>query len=312
MSATPPCQRGFALLAVLLVMALVGVLGAEFAYSMHLEASAVRAYKDTLVAGHLAEAGLEQAIRELSGRGVYVALGEGRCELTFYDQNRAPLKHLPRTKVPLGAGHFSYCLTDEEARINPNAAPVDRMDRLLQALGVEKQDRDVVLDSIQDWRDPNEVHRLNGAESEDTYLKLPVPYRSKNGNLDSVNELLQIKGVTPAMFDGAEGKRGLVDVLSVKTPGQVNINTAGREVMRALNVSDAEFSEIEQSRRDAPYNTVPARFAGRGFSVTTRTYRVEAEGLVDGQVRARVTAILQRRNDGGQETLAVLETSGVR
>ena len=305
-------QRGFALIAVLLVMALVGVLGAEFAYSMRLEASAVRAYKETLVAGHLAEAGVEQAIREISGNAAYAALGDTRCDVTFFDQNRLPIKLLPRTKVPLGGGQFSYCLTDEEARINLNTAPSDRMDRLLQALGVEKQDRDIVMDSVQDWRDPNEVHRLNGAESEDTYLKLAVPYRSKNGNLDSVNELLQIKGVTPALFNGAEGKRGLVDVVTVKTPGQVNINTAGREVMRALNISDAEFSEIEKSRRDIPYLSVPARFSGRGFSVTTRTYRVEAEGLVDGQVRARVTAIIQKRQDGGQDSLAVLETSGVR
>ncbi|HEV8615307.1 MAG TPA: hypothetical protein VGU22_07410 [Methylomirabilota bacterium] len=312
MSQSPSRQRGFALIAVLLVMALVGVLGAEFAYSMRLEASAVRAYKETLIAGHLAEAAIEQAIREMSGNVSYAAVGETRCDLTFYDQNRLAVKPLPRTKVPLGSGQFSYCLTDEEARINVNTAPADRMNRLLQALGVERQDRDTVMDSIQDWRDPNETHRLSGAESDDTYLKLPVPYRSKNGNLDSVNELLQIKGVTAAIFNGAEGKRGLADVVTVKTPGQVNINTAGPEVMRALNISDAEFSEIEQSRREFPYVSVPSRFSGRGFSVATRTYRVEAEGLVDGQVRARVTAIVQKRQDGGQTSLAILETSGVR
>ena len=44
---------------------------------------------------------------------------------------------------------------------------------------------DVMLDSWQDWRDTNEEHRINGAESEDTYLKLSVPYRSKNGKVDT-------------------------------------------------------------------------------------------------------------------------------
>lgn len=301
---------GFALIAVLLVMAMVGVIGAEFAYSMRLEAASVRAYKDTLVAAHLAEAAVEQAIREIAGEGAYVATDDDGG-LTFYARDRRPLKRLPRDKVPLGAGQFSYRLTDEEARLNLNTASPDRVGRLFEALGIDKIERDAIIASIQDWRDPNEDHRLNGAESEDTYLKLPLPYRSKNANLDSVNELLQIKGVTPAMLGGVDGKPGLADVVTVKTRGQVNINTAGPVVMRALNISDAEYTEIVQSRREIPYVNV-GRFGNRGLSVTTRTFRVEAEGLLDGQVRARITAIVQKRTDGGTETVAVLEWSGVR
>src|SRR6185503_10814304 len=58
-------ERGFALLAVLLVLGILGVLGAEFAYSMRLEASAVRGYKDGIIAGYLAEAGVAQAAKEI-------------------------------------------------------------------------------------------------------------------------------------------------------------------------------------------------------------------------------------------------------
>ena len=50
----PSSQRGFALVAVLLVLAFVGIIGAEFAYSMRLEATAARVYKENLIAGHLA------------------------------------------------------------------------------------------------------------------------------------------------------------------------------------------------------------------------------------------------------------------
>src|SRR5205823_5783196 len=104
-------QRGFALIAVLLVLAMVGVLGAEFAYSMRLEATSVRAYKDTLTAAHLAEAGVEQAIREIAGDVAHAVLTEDG-QLTFYNRERQELKRLPRTKVPLGVGHFSYRITD--------------------------------------------------------------------------------------------------------------------------------------------------------------------------------------------------------
>lgn len=307
----PRGERGFALLAVLLVMAVVGVLGAEFAYSMRLEASAVRAYRDTLVAAHLAEAAVEQAVREILGAGAFVIVAADG-DLTFFTNDARPVERLPRREVPLGAGQFSYRLTDEESRINLNTAPPARIDLLLQAFGLDKEERDVVNDSLQDWRDPNEEHRLNGAESEDYYLKLDVPHRSKNGNLDSVAELAQLRGVTPALLQGRDGAPGLADTVTVKTPGQVNINTMGPRVARALGLADAQFTLIEQTRREAPFTSVPGQFGGRGLTAATRTFRVEAEGIVGGQVRARLTAIVQRRTGTDGDGIAVLEWSGVR
>jgi general secretion pathway protein K len=186
------------------------------------------------------------------------------------------------------------------------------VDRLLQALEIDKSDRDTINDSVQDWRDPNEEHRANGAESEDYYLKLPLPYRSKNANLDSVTELLQIKGVTPLIYHGTAGKPGLAAYVTVHSPGQVNLNTASCVVLRALGLGDAECSAIEQTRREGPYPSVPGQFGGRGLSVITRTFRVEAEGLIGGQVRARLTAIIQRRSEGPGDTVSILEWSGIQ
>jgi general secretion pathway protein K len=304
-------ERGFALVAVLLVLALLGVIGAEFAYSMRLEASAVRSYKASVAAGHLAEAGLEQAIREIVAEAPYAVLAEDG-QLTFFARDGMPLPRLPRTNVPLAGGQFSYRLTDEEARLNLNTAPPERVERLLQALGVEKRERDTIVDSLQDWRDANENHRLNGAESDDTYLKLPEPYRSHNANLEAIAELLQIKGVTPALYYGREGQRSLADAVTVKTQGLINLNTVSDVVLRALGISDAEIIEIEQARRLAPYMSLPGRFGGRGLATVTRTFRVEADGRVDGQVRARLTAVIQRQAGGsGQSAVAVLEWSGV-
>jgi type II secretory pathway component PulK len=303
--------RGFALIAVLLVLAMLGVLGAEFAHSMRLEATSVRAYKDTLTGAHLAEAAVEQAIREIAGDVMYAVLADDG-NLTFYNRVNLELKRLPRTNVPLGAGQFSYRISDEEARLNLNTSPPDRIERLLAAMEVEKSVRDTINDSLQDWRDANEEHRLNGAESEDYYLQLPLPYRSKNSNLDSITELLQIKGITPAIYHGAAGKPGLSAYVTVKSPGQVNLNTASCLVLRALGFGDAECSAVEQSRRNGPYASVPGQFGGRGLSLTTRTFRVEADGIIDGQVRAQLTAIIQRQSGTTGDTVSVVEWSGVR
>ena len=305
-------QRGFALLLVLLVLALVAVVSAEFAYSMRLEAAAVRAYKSGIIGNHLAETALEQAIREIVADTPYVVEDDDGL-LTFYTADRRPLPRLHREKAEFGGGRYSYRITDEEARLNVNNSPPDRIDRLLQTLGLDKDVRDTIGDSIQDWRDPDEAHRLNGAESDDYYLKLPVPYRAHNANLESVAELLQIKGVTPAIYNGTKDHPGLAGLVTVRGSGPVNMNTAGPGVLAALGLSTAEITEIVQSRRNnGPYPSVPGQFGGRNLSVATRTFRVEAEGIVDERVAVRLTAIVEKRTDGDPPAAVVLEWSGLR
>ena len=309
-----PPERGFALVAVLLVLGLLGIIGAEFAYSMRLEAAAMRSWRDNMSAAHLAEAGVEQGLRELAGEGYYASIAFDGL-LTFYrQQDRAALPRLARTRARLGPGEFSYRITDEQARLNVNTTPAPRLDKLLECLGVDKITRDQIVDSIQDWRDPNDEHRLNGAESDDYYLKLPVPYRAKNANIESINELLQIKAVTPALFEGDDRRPGLRDVLTARGRGPPNINTAGPVVFCAMGVASTQISLVMQTRVETPYINSPDNI--RGFVARSDTFRIEAEGLIDGRPRASVTAIVKRQNPsggGGQGNVVnILEWSGVR
>jgi general secretion pathway protein K len=305
-------ERGFALLVVLLVLALVAVVGAEFAYSMRLEASAVRAYKSGIIGTHLAETALEQAIREIVADAPLVVEDDDGL-LTFYSTDRRPLPRLRRAKAELVGGQYSYRIADEEALLNINTSAPDRVDRLLLTLGIDKEVRDTIVDSIQDWRDPNEEHRANGAESDDYYLKLAIPYRAHNANLESITELLQIKGITPAIYNGSKDHPGLASLVTVRSTGTVNMNTAGPAVLTALGLSTAEITEIEQSRRtNGPYPSVPGKFGGRNLGVATRTFRIEAQGIVDDRVAARLTAIVQKRTDVDPPSVIVLEWSGTR
>ena len=125
-------ERGFALLVVLLVLALVAVVGAEFAYSMRLEATAVRAYKNGLIGNHLAEAALEQAVREIVADAPLVVEAEDGL-LTFFTADRRALPRLKREKSELGSGQYSYRISDEEARININASTPDRIEQIGRA-----------------------------------------------------------------------------------------------------------------------------------------------------------------------------------
>jgi len=287
-------------LAVTLVLALLAVMATELAFSMRLEAAMVRSYRDALMARRLAEAGIQQAIREIVSDSTVHGLDEdGQVVFFRAPQPGAtpkPLPKLPRSRVQLGPGEFSYRITDEEARLNVNARQPGTLEKLLQELEVDKTERDVIVDSIEDWRDANDLARVNGAESE-YYLKLPIPYRPRNGNLQHVSELLQIKGITPEIFYGHDDKPGLVDLVTVRSRGTtININTASKLVLQAVGMADAEVGNIIQARVPQPYAAVPAIYAVRGarFTVNSATFRIESEGVVAGEPRARLLAVVQR------------------
>ena len=300
-------DRGFVLLSVMLAMTLLALVVTEFVFSMRLEASMARSYRDSVLAEHLAEAGVQQAIREILSQARIVAPDDGG-QLVLYralsgQAQPERLPTMPRTRVPLGRGDFSYRITDEAARLNINTIPPARFDRLLAILGLPREQREIINDSLQDWRDRDELRRLNGAESEDTYLRLPLPYRSRNGNLQDVAELRQIRGVSPALYAGTAERPGLGELVTAISLGGVNLNTASAPVLKALDLSDAEVSDVLTTRIRTPYLTVPGRFAGRGLVVESATFRIEAEGRVPGSPRSRVVAIVQR--GGRNEALGV-------
>jgi len=291
-------ERGFALLAVTLVLALLGVVVTELAFSMRLEAAMVRTYKDAVLARHLAEAGVQQAIREILSDATVHGLDDDG-QVVFYNvaQTGATPKaypKLPRSHVRLGSGEFSYRITDEEGRLNVNTRAPGTLERLLTVLEIDKDVRDIISDSIEDWRDTNETHRINGAES-DYYLQQPVPYRSRNANLQDVAELLQIQGITPAIYYGHDDKPGLVDLLTVRSRGiNININTAPKAILQGQGLSDAEVSDVMQSRATRPYGVVPPRYTTRQFITGSTTFRIESQGLIGGEPRARLMVIVQR------------------
>jgi hypothetical protein len=68
-----------------------------------------------------------------------------------------------------------------------------------------------VADAILDWVDEDDVPREFGAEI-DYYSGLSPPYAPKNGPLETVEELLLVRGVTPTLLFGADSNRnGLLD-----------------------------------------------------------------------------------------------------
>lgn len=286
-------ESGVALILVLLVLALLLTVVGQLAQAMRLEATTTMNFRDAVTATYLAEAAYHRAVAEILPEAL-VHHPDERGLLVFRRARVEPIEVPSREDVPLGRGRLAYRITDEETRLNLNRATPDVLHRLLTELGVERQARDVVVDSIQDWRDPNEDYRLNGGES-DYYLSLPVPYRSKNADFDSVDELLQVKGVTPEIFYGRPESPGLGEYLTVAGVGAINVNTVSPVVLRALGFAQAEADLLIAGRPYLDLSGLNASLRRGTQRVRSETFRIEATGEVPGQGRRTLVAIVQRR-----------------
>jgi general secretion pathway protein K len=149
-----------------------------------------------------------------------------------------------------------YRVTDEGAKIPINfpesahdAKLYPLLVHVLSNMGVELEDATGIADSIIDWQDKDSEHRVNGAE-DDYYSGLPNPYDAKDARLDSIEELLLIKGVTPELYYGGteEFPVGLRDVFTIfNDTGEVNLRFSTPEMKRILfGLDDEELAQIEQ------------------------------------------------------------------
>ena len=99
---------------------------------------------------------------------------------------------------------FEYGLTDEAGKINLNSASEEM---LLRLPGMTSE----LAASIIDWRDEDDEISTGGAEDE-YYLLLPEPYNCKNGPLETVEEILLIKGASKELLYGEDTNlNGILD-----------------------------------------------------------------------------------------------------
>ncbi|MBP7052277.1 MAG: general secretion pathway protein GspK [Phycisphaerae bacterium] len=91
---------------------------------------------------------------------------------------------------------FAYGLTDEAGKINLNSASVEMLQKLP---GMTAE----LAASIVDWRDSDTDVTTSGAESE-YYLLQADGYQCKNAPLETVDEILLIKGATEELLYGED------------------------------------------------------------------------------------------------------------
>jgi general secretion pathway protein K len=99
----------------------------------------------------------------------------------------------------------------------------------------DQEEAEGLLDALGDWIDQDDEPRTQGAE-EEYYRSLPTPYGCRNGPMIAPEELLLVKGMTPAILYGDEGHEGILNSVTVLgDDGKVNLNAAPLPVLHALS-----------------------------------------------------------------------------
>jgi len=198
-------------------------------------------------------------------------------------------------KIPFGNGEITYTITDENGKIAINTASRGVLLKVVKYAGIELgEERDIIVDSILDWIDQDSNHRINGAE-EEYYKNKGLPYTAKNGRIETLTELLKVRGMTEEIFFGSQGNEngekkytGLEKILTVYDASPVNPNTASPEVLAVL-FEETQVQAILKARKEKGY-----------YNNTTSThFRINSTGsFSDGGTRHTISVILEKPKAG--------------
>ncbi len=306
-------QRGVALLATMMAVALMTILIVDFTNSTSISYRSAANQANQLRAYYLARSAVQVGIALLADDVRKSALtNQPRVD------SLQSLWALPLPPLPIGGGWAQLSIIDEARKINinqlvgPNGQvnqPFnDTMTRLLTILGIDPTQ---VLPAIVDWLDPDSIDSPGGAES-DYYLRLVPPYEARNGPMPTIGDLRLIKGIDETMF------RRLENFITVTPSSRVNINTAPPEVLMAvapqLSETPSALDSILQARAEHPFTnlTDASQLPGVGslsnplpatLATTSDYFTVTGLGSFAG-TRTYVYATIRRTGPGPQLLLS--------
>ena len=220
---------GSILMVVLWILAFLVLLGLGLGYSTSIDQRLVGYQRDRLMALYLAKGGYYRALAELE-----------QDPTPKIDSYLDTWGHNPEAfqEVKLGEGNFTvsypvieengsegviYGVMDEDRKIDINTAS---QAVLLRLPGMT----DEIVDAVLDWRAEHKKLGENLGEVKDKPFQV-------------LEDIWLLEGMTPEVY------QTLRPFITVYTDGKVNLNSAPREVLRALNLGEELVDKVLRFRR---------------------------------------------------------------
>ena len=176
-------QRGIALVLVLWVLLLLTIITGSFALMARMD----RLEANTLLSGTQARLSAEAAIHL-----AVLALRDPDDESRMLADGRNYQQEIDGVLVEVSA-------IDERGKLDINATDELTLANLFTGSGLELNDAEMLAAAVMDWRDEDELERVNGAE-EDAYLAAGLEVGPANRPFMMTEELLQVIGMSYELY----------------------------------------------------------------------------------------------------------------
>jgi general secretion pathway protein K len=317
-------RPGFVLVAALWLIVALGAVGLDAALRSQAQRLAAANQLDASRSREAALAGSEYArarlsaalmeradeLRSEAARAGGTAVQSRRmlmAALSVDDPWREPAELLPPV-LELGDATFTLDAQDTGVRLNVNTASEEMLRNFLgQGLRIDYDWADRLTQAILDWRDVDDLPRLNGAER-DEYIAAGAAVLPGNAPFSSISEVRHVLGMTPELF------AAMRPLITVRGSGRVNVNAAPEPVLLAVpGFTPAVVAELLRRRSGgqlprnsaelrgmlggayrAPQGNALAEF-NRRVTYATNEVEILAEGNVIGSpVSTTVSSIVAR------------------
>ncbi|HTW89646.1 MAG TPA: type II secretion system minor pseudopilin GspK [Candidatus Binataceae bacterium] len=248
-------ERGVALLATLMAIALMTILVVDFTSSSALGYRSAANQANELHAEYLARSAVNVGLALLAQQ----ARMNEATQTPFYALNQPWA--MPFPPVPMDGGTATVSIVDEARKlninqlINPRTGAVNPdieqiLERLFASLEVDPR----IIPAIVDWLDPDSVESPGGGAEADYYMQLIPPYEPRNGPMPTIGDLRMVRGVNTPIF------MLLRQFLTAAPESRVNANTVSPELLASLSpelASDTSLvKEIVEARTREPFTNI--------------------------------------------------------
>lgn len=249
-------RRGFVLVGVLVLVMLCSMIAISLLFRLQADNMATEASRGTDQAWNAAISGVHEALRiaaqATAGSTDWQDMpavfqqrflhddGSDRWYFTVWS---------PNVDDPLN--EIRYGLTDEASKLHVNFASSNLLSRFSDL-------KPELLNPLLDYTDVDSETRSEGAE-QDYYDSLPRSYTIKNGSLESLEELLMVKGFSPAIVYGEDANFNFrldpnEDDADQSSPPDNNDSRLDLGLAAHLTASSFEFDENDEGIRRTNVN----------------------------------------------------------
>lgn len=258
-------RAGSVLVGVLWCLVLLSLVVISVLHTARMDLLVVKNYGDRIQAHYLAVAGIEKAKallyqdaqrRSRSARNYSGALADSPEQFRDIRFGRGQFRVFHRGRPDEGGGVL-FGVSDEESRLNVNNASAEELGKL------DGMTPDITA-AIIDWRDEDNAVSPGGAEAE-YYLSLQPPYQPRNGPVQTIRELLMVRGITPQLLcardrhqngilDASDGApdQTVSDILDLGWAGLLtvdslvnNVNSAGVDRVNIQSADEAALTGVK-------------------------------------------------------------------